>query len=111
LALPACKSRPKERQTGGGDATLGKQAMTKYGCGSCHIIPGIEGAVGRVGNPLLGFGDRSDIAGVAGNTPDNLIKWIQRPQDLNPASKMPYLGVTEKDARDIAAYLYTLRTN
>jgi cytochrome c1 len=58
---------------------------------------------------LVGFGDRADIVGAAENTPDNLIKWIREPQSIEPRTKMPALGVTEKDARDIAAYLFSLR--
>ncbi len=43
------------------------------------------------------------------NTPDRLVQWIQHPQHLRPRSPMPEMGVTDGDARDIAAYLYTLR--
>ena len=39
----------------------------------------------------------------------NMIRWIQRPQDVDPKNVMPNMGVTDQDARDIAAYLYTLR--
>ena len=43
------------------------------------------------------------------NTPQNLIRWIQNPPAVDPLTAMPNVGVTQADARDIAAYLYTLR--
>jgi cytochrome c1 len=43
------------------------------------------------------------------NTPDNLMLWIRNPPGVDPLTAMPDTGVTEGDARDIAAFLYTLR--
>ena len=42
------------------------------------------------------------------NKPDNLVSWIHDPQMVDSATAMPKTGVTERQARDIAAYLYTL---
>jgi cytochrome c1 len=55
------------------------------------------------------MGTRRYIAGRLPNTPNNLIGWLQSPQSIEPGSVMPNLGVTQRDARDMAAYLYTLR--
>jgi len=93
----------------GGDAHRGKTAIERYRCGACHEIPGIRGAVGLVGPSLAQFGRRSFIGGEAANTPANLIKWIMSPQSIEPATAMPALGLDEQQARDTAAYLYTLR--
>lgn len=93
----------------GGTAKNGPSAIQRYGCMSCHTVPGVPGAKGTVGPPLNNFANRSYIAGMLPNTPDNLIHWIQHPQEVVPGNDMPELGVTENDARDIAAYLYTLR--
>jgi cytochrome c1 len=49
------------------------------------------------------------IAGELPNTPANLTHWIQHPREVEPKTAMPELGVTEDEAYDIAAYLYTLR--
>lgn len=49
------------------------------------------------------------VAGMLRNSPANLIRWIRDPQGVVPGNAMPDMGVTEADARDIAAYLYTLR--
>ena len=62
-----------------------------------------------VGPPLDHFGSRNMIAGKIPNTPDNVIKWLQNPQAMDPTNAMPNLGITPNDAKDIAAYLYTLK--
>jgi cytochrome c len=97
------------REVPGGDAQRGQQAIERYGCGACHAIPGVPGARGAVGPPLGDLADRSIIGGRLSNTPDNLSHWIQDPQSVDPGNAMPNLGVTAADARDIAAYLYSLR--
>jgi cytochrome c2 len=95
--------------TGGGNADAGRVEIRKYGCNTCHTIPGIPGAYGLVGPPLTGIGNRSYIAGELPNTPSNLMHWIQHPHSVEAHTLMPEMGVTEEDSRDIAAYLYTLR--
>lgn len=86
----------------------GKRAIGQYLCATCHRIPGIVGASRLVGPPLDGIGARKYIAGVLSNTPENMVRWLRDPQAVDPRSAMPDLGVTEEDARDIAAYLSTL---
>src|SRR5919198_3781207 len=93
----------------GGDIERGRSAIGRYGCAACHTIPGIRGANATVGPPLDRIAVRGYLGGHLANSPDNMIKWIQRPQDVDPKNVMPNMGVTDQDARDIAAYLYTLR--
>jgi cytochrome c len=62
-----------------------------------------------VGPPLTMFARRAYIAGQLPNEPDNLIRWIRDPQAVEPGTAMPSLGVEPAVARDMAAYLYTLR--
>ena len=93
----------------GGDIERGQSAIGKYGCAACHTIPGIHGANATVGPPLDRIAVRSYLAGRLTNSPDNMIKWIQHPQEVDPKNVMPNLGVTDQDAKDIAAFLYTLR--
>jgi cytochrome c1 len=93
----------------GGEPARGASAILHYGCGYCHTIPGIRDADGLVGPPLGGIARRVYVAGVLQNNPQNLIRWIRNPQAVDPLTAMPNLGVTEIDARHIAAYLYTLR--
>jgi putative membrane protein len=92
----------------GGDPDRGPDAIRRYGCGSCHDIPGVPGADSLVGPPLTSFSRRTYLAGRFPNTGETLIRWIERPQEMNPGSAMPDMGVTPEDAADIAAYLYTL---
>jgi cytochrome c len=91
-----------------GDPDRGQRLISDYGCGSCHVVPGVHGADGLVGPPLTDFGRRSYIAGVLPNNADNLQHWIVDPQSVVPGNAMPDLGVSTVDARDIAAYLFTL---
>ncbi|MGA7158752.1 MAG: hypothetical protein WBY53_18040 [Acidobacteriaceae bacterium] len=91
------------------DPAQGKVLLQSYGCGSCHTIPGIATAHGMVGPPLFYFSRRTLIAGELPNTPDNLIRWIQNAPAIEPGTAMPDLGVSQGNAKDMAAYLYTLR--
>lgn len=92
-----------------GNPEHGRELMRGYGCGACHIVPGVHDARGLVGPPLLYFSERTMIAGELPNTPENLAHWIQHPKSVEPKTAMPDLGLTEDQAYDIAAYLYTLR--
>ena len=91
----------------GGDPGSGKRLIERYGCGSCHRIPGVKGADGRVGPALDDFRDVRYIAGRIPNTPDNAIAWIVNPQQVEPGTIMPKLGVSGPQGRDIVAYLYS----
>lgn len=93
----------------GGDPHAGEEAIGRFGCGGCHTIPGVRGARGLVGPPLTDFGQRVYVAGRLYNSPDNLMRWIMDPEQISPGTAMPQVGATEAEARDIAAYLYTLR--
>lgn len=96
-------------QITGGHPAKGAVAIRQYGCATCHTIPGIPGARATVGPQLAGLSGRPYIAGVLTNTPSNLIRWIHHPQQVDPLTAMPDVGLTEPDARDIASYLYTLK--
>jgi cytochrome c len=93
----------------GGSPQAGRAVIREYNCGACHVIPGVRDANGQVGPPLTSFGRRTFIAGELPNTPDNLVQWIRVPTSVEPKTAMPDLGLTEQQARDAAAYLYTLR--
>jgi cytochrome c len=111
VAVAACSppgSALPAAEIGIGDPDRGASLIRDYGCGSCHVVPGVEEADGLVGPPLTSFGRRSYIAGELPNNADNLQRWIRDPQSVEPGTAMPDVGVTEIDARDIAAYLLTL---
>jgi cytochrome c len=107
LLLAACGVGPGAFSTGGNTAA-GRSDLYALGCGSCHTIPGIVGAHGRVGPSLKSIASQSYIAGQLPNQPPNLERWIEHPHLVHPDSLMPELGVTEAQSRDIAAYLYSL---
>lgn len=92
-----------------GNAQHGAQLIEQEGCGACHEIPGISGANGHVGPPLTDIGERTIIAGVLPNTPDNMLTWLKNPQAVVPGTAMPNMELNDDEAKDIAAYLYTLR--
>src|SRR5436305_11470613 len=90
----------------GGDPQRGLSGISHYGCGSCHTVRGISSAHGLVGPPLTGIRDRMYVAGMLANSPGNLERWIKDPKSVNPNTAMLKLGLYDRDAADIAAYLY-----
>jgi cytochrome c2 len=92
-----------------GDPDLGRRLAQRYGCAGCHHIPGVPGAQGMVGPSLQGFAARVYIGGVATNSPDTLIQWIENPRSIDPKTAMPVTGISRAEARHVAAYLYTLQ--
>lgn len=103
------QARVTAEQLTGGHVDAGKIAIARYACTACHAIPGTGDAQGNVGPALKGIAVRAEIAGRLANSPDNLIRWLRHPQHVAPGNGMPEQGVTATDARDMAAYLYTLR--
>lgn len=93
----------------GGDAKRGKAAVERYGCAACHAIPGGANQGSNVGPPLHKIALRGYIGGVLPNTPADMVRWLQNPPAVDPRTAMPNLGVSEAEAKDIAAYLYTLK--
>ena len=92
----------------GPDLARGQRALYQYACNACHTIPGVTGARPHVGPPLSGMARRNLIAGKLANTPDNMVRWLRHTREVDPLTAMPEMGVSEQDARDIAAYLATL---
>jgi cytochrome c2 len=106
----ACNSAEQTaRRLTGGEPERGRALIRGYGCHTCHTIPGVPGADGMVGPPLDKIAGRTYLAGRLPNSPQNLMRWIRDPQGISPGTAMPNMHVSEKDGRDIAAYLYTLQ--
>jgi cytochrome c2 len=102
--LTACHAFPSSDA-----ARRGRAIVIQAQCGACHQVPGVMGATGEVGPPLSGFARRTMIAGLLPNTPDNLTLWLRYPQRVVPGNAMPDMGLSEDQARDVAAYLDTLK--
>jgi cytochrome c len=107
LVLAACERLPDREPLTGGDPKHGRGLVREFGCGSCHRISGVPGANANVAPPLEKLRSRVYLAGRFANTPQNLIEWIRDPRAMDPQTAMPAVGVDERQARDIAAYLYT----
>ncbi|HJU21416.1 MAG TPA: c-type cytochrome, partial [Casimicrobiaceae bacterium] len=100
---------PDTLQPAPGDPDRGRFVILQYGCVVCHDIPGVVGAAIPVGPPLAKMGMRSFIGGRLANTSENMVRWLRDPQQFVPDGAMPNLGVSERDARDITAYLESLK--
>ncbi|TPM34600.1 cytochrome c [Mesorhizobium sp. B2-3-4] len=94
------------RMMTGGDPGRAPAIFRRYGCAGCHTISGIPGADGQAGAPLAKLSKRVYIAGLLENRPANLVAWIVSPQRFSPQTAMPQSGISEQEARDLAAYLY-----
>jgi mono/diheme cytochrome c family protein len=90
-----------------GEPTRAPAILRRYGCTGCHTIPGVPGADGLVGGSLADIRRRVYVGGTANNSPENLIRWIVLPQSFSSSSAMPATGISEAEARDVAAYLYS----
>jgi cytochrome c2 len=100
-------TRAQAAHATGGDPIRGEALFIQYGCGSCHTVADVRTATGMVGPPLDGIATRVILAGRFANSPPNMERWIRKPQEASPGTAMPDLGVSEGDARDITAFLYT----
>ena len=90
-----------------GDPSHGPDLIRRYGCGGCHTISAVPGADGKVAASLEELRKRVFIGGgVIRNTPENLVRWIVNPRALSSKTAMPQTGIDEKEARDVAAFLY-----
>lgn len=95
----------------GGDPEKGKHAILKHGCHACHVISGIREAGGRVGPKLEEIDRQIYVGGVLPNSPNNMIRWILEPSEFSPRTAMPDLELSEKESRDITAYLFQCGEN
>ncbi|MGZ5199389.1 MAG: c-type cytochrome [Telluria sp.] len=107
LALGGCHQSPSIEPLTGGNPRVGEKLIESFGCAACHQIKGVPQGQSQVGPSLKDILKSSYVGGMLPNSADNLMKWIQHPQAVNPKTAMPELGVTETQARDIAAYLYS----
>jgi cytochrome c len=113
LLLPiltaGCAKPNTNFQAGSGYSGSVQDKMTQYGCPTCHVIPGVPGAVGKVGPSLDSLAQRSYLAGRLSNNRANLQFWLMHPQSIEPGAAMPEMGVTQGDARQMAEFLEPVR--
>lgn len=111
LAVCGCKQPPDQQHfMAAADPRRGREIIVRVGCSSCHEIPGIGWPKGRIAPSLEGFAGQSLIAGRAPNRPDVLARFVRNAPEVVPGSGMPPMPLQPEEARDVAAYLYTLRS-
>ena len=103
--------------TSGGDtqgtAEKGKELYASKGCGACHAVKNVAGAVGTIGPALDGIGNTTTRPNIAGgalkNTPENMAKWLANPASVKPGTTMPNLNLSQTDTNNLVAFLSTLK--
>ncbi len=74
----------------------GKKLFVKLGCHGCHLADGYA-TEAKVGPRLLRVADKVD--------PSWLYRWVKKPKDYLPKTRMPEFKFDEKDALAVTAYL------
>ncbi len=105
----ACGSQKNPSRVEGGDPERGRLLTQQYQCAACHFIPEVQGTNGDAGPSLKYMGRLSYIAGSIPNQPDNMVRFLQNPPAVKPGTLMPALGISEQEARHMAAFMYTLK--
>ena len=89
-------------------ASNGAKVFANSPCTTCHMIEGIS--KGYIGPDLTHFGSRTTLAaGVLKNTPENVAKWIENPQETKPGANMPALLLPGPKMDALVAYLEGLQ--
>jgi mono/diheme cytochrome c family protein len=92
---------PDPHTLGPDAAGRGKQLFySKYGCQSCHIAD-FKTDKGYVGPALAGVGSRLN--------PAWMYRWLKDPNTLRPGTIMPNMNLKDDEARDLTAFLMTLK--
>ena len=108
MTLAGC-NEPQDERVMIGDPEAGHVIVIRQACGYCHTIPDVPNSNGQVGPTLAHFASRRFVAGLLANEPAELVHWLRAPQAVLKGNAMPNMGLSEQDARDVAAYLYTLK--
>jgi len=106
--LAGCQGQPSSNSVQG-DPERGRLALAQHACRACHMIPGLTGPETYVGRSLANLAERRFIAGKLPNNQANLVRWIRNPQAIDPHTAMPAMGVSERDALDMSAWLLTAK--
>ena len=86
-----------------------KALLQAKACGACHVIPGVEGAYGKVGPSLKGLHERKRIVGdVLENNPKNLKAWLKNPKSIKTGTMMPNTGLTDEEVEILILYFDTI---
>lgn len=97
----------------GADLAHGRMLLETRGCGGCHELSGAAPLPGAKQRPKPGAPDTRTVVALA---PDlrfardrlglaELVRWLLDPKAVKADTRMPSLGLTLVEARDLAAYL------
>ena len=90
-------------------AQMGQYVFEHEACISCHTVAGTV-ATGRYGPDLTHLMSRETIAsGAIPNTKENLLSWINDPDQMKPGCLMPAMHLSTRQNEQITAYLMTLK--
>jgi cytochrome c2 len=96
----------------GGDPQAGKQKIVLHDCHSCHEIPGIPLNAQRRGPSLKHWARQSTTPRSGPIFPESLEDFLQHPDRAlhgsGVKSEMTMSSVKAGDAKDIAAYLFSI---
>lgn len=95
------KSKPIEmpQPLEGGDVEKGKELVANLGCMGCHAVEDWEGT--NFGPDLKPIGSKVNAAW--------LQDWLKNPKHYWKETRMPQMRINDEEARDISAYLLTLK--
>jgi mono/diheme cytochrome c family protein len=98
-----------DRAWAGGDPGKGKTIVETVGCKGCHVVGDDDrmrkerGFSFDIAPELTRAGSKLD--------PAWLFRWVKNPKDFRPTTRMPDLRLSDQEARDIVAYIMSLRDN
>jgi cytochrome c1 len=98
---------PQKGISGNGNAAHGEQLIGQIGCKGCHVV-GDDVRMRTARGTSYDIAPELTRAGSKLNA-DWAYEWIKNPRSVNPDARMPNLRLTDQEARDIVAYLMTLK--
>jgi len=97
-----------------GDPDRGRELFsdTKFypggGCGFCHTFPSISNGTFPGAPNLNNVSLRPTLAGeTIQNSPATMKAWIMDPPNVKPNARMPKLNVSDQEAQDLVAFIFS----
>jgi mono/diheme cytochrome c family protein len=91
----------------GGSSAQGKLLFETVGCQACHTAGGVATVREARGTS---YDIAPELTRVASKvSPDWIFDWVKNPRHYNVETRMPSLRLTDSEARNIVAYLMTLK--
>jgi mono/diheme cytochrome c family protein len=91
----------------GGSASEGKKLFETVGCQDCHVAGGFTKVREARGTSYDIAPELSRVG--SKDNPDWIYDWIRNPRHFNPQTRMPNLRLSDQEAKNIVAYLTTLK--